>query len=502
MIRVIKKLFPSKAKGYKPPADLVNEQVAGMSKQSFIDALLGQGRNRLAANVLNIYWSTCAPLSDAVDKLSSRSAGIKPSVWDIKTEELDNEHPILELLNQPNMLENYEEFFKRLTGLYILHGEVYIVATGRINKKPAELFVVPSQTIIIDDNQLDGFPVSYTQQENHRMRKFYRHEVSGRFRYYDVPEDGNPNDALAEIIQIKSFNPFGSMIPTHGMSKLQSLYFEIEQWLASSRHNLSVLLRGATLSGIISTDANLQGLTKDQRASLIEQLDNYVGGADNAGKIGLFDNGLKFNSTTQTNKDLDFRFLKKDLKIEIYNRLDIPAPLVNEETMTMANRTVSLAQFYLDSIVPLTNLMYSFITLFVMYRYDNSENMALTVDTSNVPALESEKIEKITKLINFKILTINETRALIDYEPLKNGGDNIYGTSSSITLASDSDIEPRENTSGTQTESDNDDKEGEDEKSITRSKFFELMREQTDSNGKRRFTDERINAIANRENLK
>lgn len=496
MIRLFKRFF---SKTHAPETTLVNNQVASVSKEGFIDFLLGRGRFKLAAHVINTYWKTCAPLSDGVDQTSSKSAAIDPSVWDNDSQAFDNDHPILGLLKQPNMLETYASFFKRLAGLYILHGEVFLISTGRINQPPLELFVAPAQTINVEVSAQDGFISTITQQTDHNQQRFYRHEEQGRFRYYDVLPSQNISEARKEIIQIASFNPDGSLIPEHGASILQSLYFEIEQWLASSKHNLSTLLRGATLSGIVSTDENLNGMTEDQKAALKQELENFIGGAENAGRIALLDNGLEFKSTTQTNKDMDFRLLKKDIKVDIYNRLGIPLPLINEDTMTMANRSVSLEQYYQATIVPFTCLLYDFITLFIMYRYKDSESNSLQVDPSNIPALEGLKIDKITKLISFGILTINETRQLIDYDALANGGDAIYGSTSDIAIASNEEL-PETNDSNNSSDSNVDDTT-DAEKLMTRKGFIEFMRQQVDNNGKRKFTDERIKEIAEREKL-
>lgn len=502
MLKLLNPLNWIKRKTHTIDQSVVNGLVSSQSKESLIDFLLGRGQFKLAAHLINRYYSTCAPLSDSVDMLSEKTATIDPSVWDDTKNEWDNDHPLLTLLKQPNMLETYEDFMERAVALYVLHGEVFFMSTGRINGEPLELFVVSSQSVLVEINQSDGFVDKMRVQDSISQSTFYRHEVEGRFRYYDVLPGQNVNFAMKELIQLKHFNPNGFIIPIHGLSILQSLYFEIEQWLASGKHNLSVLLRGGTPTGIISTDANLGGLTKDQRASLREELDNFLAGAENAGRIAIVDNGLKFNSTSQSNKDMDFRELKKDLKNIIYNRLGIPLPLVNEETMTMANREQSQIQFYMNKIIPLTHRIYSYITLFVMYRYADSENKILKIDTSNIPALEPLKIDKTTKLIDFGILTINETRSLIDFDELANGGDIIYGPASNIPIASNEELPERIEPDNSDDSNEDEDENDDDQKQMTRSEFIKLMQEQKDNDGKRKFTDDRINEIADRENLR
>lgn len=478
----------------------VNDLISEVSKESFIDFLLGRGQTKLAAHVINQYYKTCAPLSDAVDKLSGKTATIDPSVWDNAKDDWDNKHPLLALLKKPNMLETYEDFMERAASLFTLHGEVFLISVGRVDKPPREIFAASPSAITFEINQSDGFIETMKVQDGISQTTYYRHEVKGRFRYYDVIEKSDLSLSSKEIIQLKHFNPDGSLIPIHGQSVLQSLYFEIEQWLASGKHNLSVLMRGATLSGIITTDENLGGLTEDQREALGQKLDNFMSGSENAGRVALFDNGLKFMSTTQTNKDMDFRVLKKDLRVDIYNRLDIPLPMVNEDTMTMANRESAQIQLFQNAVQPLTDRLYSYITLFVMYRYDDSEQKELKVDTSNIPALEPLKIDNATKLISNGIITRNEARRIFDYEDLKQGGDFIYGSASDMPIAGNEDFST--NNADNSNDQDDQDDQDDEQKIATRDEFVKFMRNQRDSKGKRKFTDERINEIADRENLK
>ncbi len=487
----------------KSSSGSVNGLVSPISKESFVDFLLGAGEVEVSNYVINKYYLSCAPLADGIDRVSSAVSNIDPSVWDQESSAFDNDHPVIKLLKKPNMLQTYETFMKRACSLLLLHGEVFFLTSGKINNEPGEVFVVSSQTVTVEVSPIDGYISSFIMQDGVTQATFHRHNINGRFRYYSVPAGSDPKSDLStkEIMQVQEFNPIGSVIPIRGTSILQSLYYEIEQWISSSKHNLSVLLRGATLSGIVSTDANLQGLTKDQSERLRQKLDNYMSGSSNAGRIALFDNGLKFTSTTQSNKDMDFKDLKRDLKIEIYNRLKIPLPHVNVETMTMANRENAEIAFYDNTVEPITTKLYSELTILIMYRYPDSENKSLMVDPSNIAVLEPRKIERTIKLRAAQIISVNEARGDLDIELFENGGNSVYEPGSNIPVASEDEISQESTSSGENPESFSSDDESEISEE-TRKIFINLMKCQIDVNGDRKYTDEHIIEIANKKYLK
>lgn len=464
---------------------LVNNFVAPESRESFVNFLLNRGEVRLAHNVINLYYLTCSPLSDAIDKISSKVSNIKPSVINSDTGEFDFKHPILDLLASPNMLQTYQAFFGRAASLFLLHGEVFFMSTGKISAPPNEVFVVSSQSITYEIDQSDGFIDTFFVQESNFRTKFYRHEIEGRFRYFSVKlgEDTNRAD-IRELLQVKHFNPNGALIPARGRSILQSLYYEIEQCIEAGKHNLSLLLRGGNVSGIVSTDETfIESLTSDERESMKQQMNNFISGSENAARILMLDTGMKYTPVASSNRDMDFRQLKQDLKNDIYTRFSIPLPLVSPETMTMANRASAQLDFYHNTIEPLTNKLFECLTVLLMYRYTGSENDRLAVDTNDILVLQPAKIEKVIKLKEAGITSVNQARKELQLDPFENGGNDIFESISLIPVASDDDIDESEPSAAAD--------------QVSNAKFTALMSDMKNPDGSRRFSDEDIIRIAN-----
>jgi len=306
---------------------------------------------------------------------------------------------------------------------------------------------------------------------------FLRSDVSNRFRYYTRTVD-------QEMYQMKRFNLRGALTALHGVSMLQSIYYEIEQYINSGVHNLSLLERGGSLSGVLSTDNDLSMLTDDQRQELTEQVTNFFAGAKNAGRRAFFDKGMKYQEFGQTNKDMDYFELKKHVESVIYKRFKIPLPIVDTSTMTMANREQAQLAFYDEVILPLLDRLYGELTMALMYRYKSSEDLIITYDISKIPALEPRKLDQLVKLNGINVLTKDEERAVIGYEEV-DGGSVIMIPANLVPLGEpESDIM------------------SETKNRVDRTVFIKLMREQLRADGTRQYTDDEINIIATSEGLK
>lgn len=445
--------------------------VANGTRESFIDYLLGRGHYDLAMYQVIQYYCICSPVANAIDTVTRELQVLQPKVYDTKSKEFIQDHAVLDLLKKPNSDSVWQEFIIKYGNYYSLLGEAFTLATGNIVNPPLEIWSIHPQSVSVNVGS-DGYIQTFVTSNISDSQTYRRAtDKENRWRYYN-------NFLNGELFQTKNFNPSGTTAALRGKSPLQALYYEIEQYISGNKHNLSLLNRGATLSGFVSTDQELT-LTRDQRTKLIEELNNYIAGAANAGRVAMLDQGLQFNSIEQNLRDMDFRNLKNDVTTSIYNRLKIPLPLISERTMTMANMEAAKLALYDNAVLPLANRLFSELTLLLMYRYKNSEDLIITYDTSDIPALEPRRNDELQKLQSLEVLTINEIRAKIGREDLT-GGDVLLAPSTEVPVAQE------DNTDDTKS-----DKE----------KFTEIMQKQFDANGKRKFSDSDIEEIAEENGL-
>lgn len=412
-------LFSSETKNY-------NQSLAPKSgichNLSFLDVLLRRGYYDLAIHIAINYYRQAAPVATAINITAKSIADIEPVVQNVKTGGFVPNHPVLDLLENPNADSTYHEFMQRNSSFYSITGNVYINADGPVTNPPVSISVIPPQSVSVQLGD-DGFPESYTVTTSKDSHVYKRRMIKGRFRYYE--------NNIRELYQIKTFNPDSTNLNVLGLSPLQQISFEIEQYLAACTHNLSLLKRGSTITGIFES-AN--AMDDDIYQRFKAQVNEYFSGENNAGRPFLSTDGVTFKPTQQSNKDMDFLELKKNVTTTIFNHLNIPLPMVSEDTMTMANMDAAKLNFYDNHILPLTKRFMQELTLLLMPRYAGSEDLIITFDESTIPALAPRRMENL-KL--FKEIGVNSTNELRNLEGFADatGGEEILAPSNLVPIA-------------------------------------------------------------------
>jgi HK97 family phage portal protein len=287
------------------------------------------------------------------------------------------------------------------------------------------------------------------------------------------------NDSDRELWHVKDFNPNASSTNFHGASRLNSIYYEIEQHLNGSKHNLSLLQRGGRLTGAIK----IEGVLEDAQFERLKgEIQNNIAGADNAGYVPLLEGGADFVEMGKSNRDMDFATLMQSKAEAIYTRLNIPIPLITAKAMTLNNLSVAQVALYDNAVMPLLSKLYGELTLFLGTRFGLSEDETLSCDPATIPALQSRRLNNLLIQNKLNILSDNEQRAMLGREGYA-GGDAIYKPGTMLPSGTDSDTE------------------GNRDKPATRTKFIDLMIQQKSVNGERLYTDDQINDFADKEGL-
>jgi HK97 family phage portal protein len=401
-------MIPKTLQTKAPSQPARSNQLAG-----FFDFLGVQGFADLQAQLAIRYYCTASPVASAIDKIAEPFAELEPRVWDKKSKEFVD-HDVLELLSKPNPEDSIDSFQAKLGAWFLINGEVFLNATGQVNKPPLELFVCASTTTSVAPDE-SGFLGTIQFGSETQQQAFTQNfdTLGGRFRYYNKDDDG-------EAWQIKQFNAKNGL---RGGSKLQAIMSEIEQYIESSTHNLALLKRGARPSGVFTSK---EVLPDEQFERLKEQIDNWFSGGANAGRPILVDggDGVEYRDAIVNNRDMDFLKLKENVTEAIFTRLDVPLALVSPKTMTLDNLKVAKLGLYDDAVLPMANRVYGELTQMLMPRYKNSENMVITYNAASIPALEARRMANAKLRKDIGVNTTNELRGLLGDETIA-GGDEI-----------------------------------------------------------------------------
>lgn len=371
------------------------------------------------------FYQQVSAVKNAIDIIVDEFCSIVPRVWDTKTKEWVDNHPITELLKQPNAFENGSTVLRSYVINYLVTGNSFLVQTGELTKPPMEIYNKSPMDVIIHRAN-DGYPLNYQLSNINGSIVFDRvntstisREVSdrlGEFRFID-------STMAREISQVKTFNPSinSNSGMFFGLSPLSAIFYEIKQFIESNVHNWSLLKRGGRPSGALSVEDEL---TDDQFQRLQAEINNAIAGSENSGRPLLLEKGMQWIELAVNNKDMDFEGLKKILIQAIYNQYKVPLPLILPDTMTLANYDSAKISLYDNAVLPLTKYLYATLTQFVLKRYPDSEDLILAYDPHDIPALEMKRITSVKEMAQIGVLTTNELRTKLGYEMIE-GGDEI-----------------------------------------------------------------------------
>ena len=460
--------------------NLFKKMWAGISGKKFYNgnvissnlySLIEGGSNISPAQAIYFY-KMVAPVFTAVELIANGFASIQPHIIDNKSGDIvDDKYPdFFNLLRHPNADITQIEYMKALASYYLITGNTYTVATGDVNRQPLEIYIGEPQGVNIQMSNKDMFPLYYNIYSQTQNLSFERQENTNGLIYYT-------KDKLKQIWHIKNFST--DSCSYYGLSKLQPIFYEIKQYLQSNIHNLSLLEKGARLSGLLVSKTEIG---QNNRDYVRQQFSGNNQGASNAGSIAFIDGAdIDFKELSLSNKDMDFRELKNDMVKIVALTLGIPLPLISNEAMTMNNYKEAKLALFDDSILPHTKRIYGELENFLFPRFKiDSEKYDLIYNENEISALSIRKSEEIKIKKDSNVLTINEIRALYGYEPIMDG-DKLYQPFNLVPLGTGQSLLNAQKAS--------------------REKFYNIMVNYKDEFGNRLYNDIEIKDMADKYNL-
>jgi len=446
------------------------------------------------------FYDDAAPVATAIDWINDEFKTL--SLLLKNGDKVEKDADILRFLARPNDDMTQEDFLETTGAYFSITNEVYWMATGREGRKPAEMLVISPEFVTVKKGT-DGFITQMTIQSNGMTQMVFNRSEKG-FRFFTADGD-------KELWQVKGFSALGDSVGQSGVtgtgflnnargrSKLSSIHREINQYIEIARHNLASLDNGMIPSGILSVPDG-HTLDDDQFERLREQIVNFYSGADNARKTMILDNGLIWTPTNKNGIDMDFEKGTKVTTITIFNRFKVPLPLISPDNMTLANMDTSRLNLYDNAVLPLAHRLFRELTNFLAPRFGLTEDMLLVPNLDKIAALQIRRNEELKLKKEIDVYSKNELRMEVGKEKM-DGGDILYMTNNMIPLGST----PVPTTNSGQTTANTNDTSNDAAKSkspiTSRKEFIVTMQSQLNKEGKRLFTDNEIDEIADSEGL-
>lgn len=438
------------------------------------------------------FYDTAAPVATGIDWINDEFKTLPLVVRKGKKVTDDNE--LLKKLKQPNDDMTQEDFLETSGAHFLITNECYWMATGPVEREAAEIIVISPEFVQVFQGA-DGF-ISKMKVSLMGLGVIEFNRAPNEFRFYD-------STRTRELWQVKGFSAVSdgvfsnseftgsNIIPSRGRSKLSSIHNEINQYIEVARHNLALLDNSLLPSGTLEMPEGVT-LTDEQFEDLKEQITEFYTGAKNGGKVMILDNGMKFVPMGIKPKDMNFEKLTETVIVAIFNRYKVPLPLVSKDNMTLANMETAMLNLYDNCVIPMASRLLRELTNFLGPRYGmNPEVEVLSGNLGEVPCMKARHAAYMKAKKELGIYTVNQLLEMDGGVPYtggdKKGGDLIYIEWTMVPLGTPPVPE--------QASSSAPDKP-------LRKTFIQLMQNQFNIEGKRVYSDEQINIMADENRLR
>ena len=215
--------------------------------------------NQASLNTFLNDFIVSAPLFTAIKLITDNFSCINPIIFDPRKLEFIPSHPLTDLINKkPNPFETPFLFKDAVSSFYSITGNSYVNVVGKLgdvkgNNPPLELQTFNPTEVTAESINNTNFPQRFTYRTG-SINIEYNYDIIAQ-KYLSI--DGN------ELLQFRTFNPKRNSNNLLGLSTLQPIQLEIQQYLQASIHNHAVLKNQGRPSEICWVMTKSMKLNKD-----------------------------------------------------------------------------------------------------------------------------------------------------------------------------------------------------------------------------------------------
>lgn len=317
-------------------------------------------------------------------------------------EEVDPEDDLARLIDRPNPLQAWPEFFENLMGFKFVTGNTYAHGIELTDGRFGEMWVLPPQyTRIKADKSFETVVNAYVL------------EIYGRSSD-DIPPE--------QIMHLKYWNPDYSHTGSHlyGMSPLKAARRSIR----SSNDGLQAMAKAFNNMGaegmLYPDDENVE-LGQQQQDQIQKHFDRRGAGPDNYKRALIMSAKMGWTNFGMSPVDLEIIEGKKLSMRDICNIYSFPSELLNDpDNKTNTNKRESRRQLWLDVGIPALERAYAELNRWLKPRFDGDKTYHIDYDTSGIEALADDmktKAEWISRLVDIG-LPPNRGLKEMDFDPV------------------------------------------------------------------------------------
>lgn len=312
-----------------------------------------------------------------------------------------DEHPLLDLLDR------FNETTTRADGLYNTQSHRKLVGDAfwlldRNGRTVQNIFLLPPDKITLD--------ISSPVGKNAKLVKSYTYEdvIDGK----KIKEVYRPED----VLHFKVPNPDN---PFRGYGAVEAAADTIDTDNLTNQTQTNFFRRGAVTNFVLTTDKNL---TNEQIKALEARMRSKHTGLINQFRLMLLGNGLKPTNITYSNKDmqlLEFMEWYRDKLMVVFGNTKASLGIIDD--VNRASHESSVTEWKRSTVKSEADGIVNTLNEFLVPLF--GDNLLLGYK-SLVPEDRSGKVSEAKDLKNAGIISLNEAREEVGYEPVE-GGDEL-----------------------------------------------------------------------------
>lgn len=346
------------------------------------------------------------------------SASISSIPWHLWKKTSDDQrvmienHPINEILRQPNPEESFSYLTYKHTAFMLLNGNSFwerlTPDSGPNKNTPKELYVLrPDKMtkILVDD-------------QNHVIGYVYNN---------GTPVMVDPVTGKSDILHIKLFHPLDDI---WGASITEPTAREIDSSNEATEWQKKMFENEGRPGMLLTVEGELEETQFDR---LEQQLKDGYSGSHNAGKNLILENGGKITATPYNwnPKEMDWIDSNRELARRVCLGYGVPPQLMGiPGDSTYSNYKEARQAFWEETVLFYANQLREELNT---WAFEEGEDLFLDYDLSKIPAFAEKQNQLWKRAEEANFLTTNEKRELVGYDSIS-GGDVILVPATMIPI--------------------------------------------------------------------
>lgn len=309
------------------------------------------------------------------------------------------QHPAWNLLRvRPNELQSPSVFKETLMQWTLIWGNFvgWIIRRGA---NPVE--IIPLRP--------DCLSPELVRFEDSQIMLYHYNSLTTRKRYTFLPD---------EVIHIQGLTSDG----VWGYPLFEIAKNTIGHGLALEKHGNMNFSHGAQPGGVLE---HPNKLSDEARANLRREWESIHGGPDNAGRIAILWEGMKFNATSMTNIDAQWHEAKKLNRVDSASLLNLPAHKLNalEDSSVRSNLEEQNEVYKQMTLTRWSNRMdEEFRRKLLTDKEWKSDEYAFVFDWDAFLRADIDTLTTVgDRCVKAEILNRNEARRMIGFAPYEGG---------------------------------------------------------------------------------